>query len=299
MSRLPLLLAAVLLAPTLQADTLIRSDDTRTPGDLVDVRFVSGGITGVYARKVVDLIQLSPKGDDLLILSVGGTRKGRLMSVRFDVDGKTVTVARDALRAIQLSSSTDPAPPEPQPKKPTTAEPAADERAARTKALKTNLAMRNHFWDEVDELKKKDYEALKAAYMPQATAVQRDIDRLRKAIADKERRRKEDERRWRDEQLRAQRNGGSTRNIPRPNTNDGLEQDERSLRDAEARKRKLKSEIDGEQSKIAQAATLTRRRVESVYGKAKIALEKGNDIPPDELRKHYQAALDAHQAYKK
>lgn len=299
MSRLPLLLAAALAAPSLQADTLVRPDDTRTAGTLVDVRFVSGGIAGTYARKVVDVIQLAPKGDDLLILSVGGTRKGRLESVRFDVDGKTVTVARVDLRAVQLSGSTDPAPPKPGPKKPPKDEPSDEERAARTKTLKANLAMRNHFWDEVDTLKKKDYDALKAAYMSQAVGVQRDIERIRKTIADKERRQREDERRWRDQQNRRNQDGRSYNRSSRPNTDYGIDKDQKALREAESRKSKLKREIDGEKSKLSQTATTTRRRVESIYGKAKVALEKGADIPPEELRKRYQAALDAHQAYKK
>lgn len=294
-----LLLAAVGAA---RADTLVYADGTRRDGTVLRVAFVAGDLPAVYAGKVVALVTLSPEGDDLLYLQPGGARRGRLTSVRFEADGQTSDVARDKLRSILITPRDEPTSKKPTRKPSPADEAAAAEKEARAKIARYNLSLRNHFWDSAADLKKKDYDVLKAAFMDQARAVANDIDRLNRSIRDKERRRDEAERRWRRDRAEAQRrrkDGQGWGDPRRPTFNDGLDRDKQALRDAEARKRKLQAVINREKAKIASAINVTRKRVVSVYAKFKIALEKGEDLSPDALRKRYQAAHDAHQTYGK
>ena len=302
--------ALALLAAPARADILVYADGKQVEGRVLDVQFLAGKVIGVYTRRVITMMQLGPDGKDVVLLEPGGSRQGTLRSLRFKSDDGIATVVRKSLRQVLLSGSPEPPkrerrrpPPAETPKRdPPKDETPPDELAARKKALQKNLSLRNHYWDQVAELKKDDHQALKTAYKDDCVAVVREMQKINDTIQRKLRRREDADREWRrerDAELRKRREGKKWRDVRRPKHNDGLENDEKALRNAQLKKLKLQKVIRGEQSKISKSAATTRKRLEAVYARLKRALDTGEEATLDEMRQRYQAAYEAHQAYQR
>ena len=178
----------------------------------------------------------------------------------------------------------------------TKAEPDAD--TLRKQAHARNVALRNSYWDRADDVKKQEVAALKAARVDECRKVAQDIARLKDSIRKKERERREGERGTLDDMPRRSGSRGSRDGLGhrnrrnRADSNDGLENDKKALKQAEQLKRQLQGEIAAEMSKLDARRSLRKRRVEAVYARHRQAIEAGKSLTPEQMVASYKAALN-------
>lgn len=182
------------------------------------------------------------------------------------------------------------------------AEAAPDPKAVRKAAHAKNLILRNGAWDKAAELKRDEVRDLKAARMPDARKVADEIASLERTIRDKERKRKAADRSWYTGEGGTGGTGGGDpgsgpgglnfrRRKEKPKHNDGLENDQKALQQAQVRKRELQRQIAGEMKRLDDREALRKRRVEAIYTRHKLAVDADKTPTPDEMLANYKAAL--------
>ena len=287
------------LAPAV-ADTLRYHDGKVSSGALRSVKFQSGGIDRIIGRKALKSVRLGIDGSDAVALTDGTERKGKVVLVQFQSAVGFLSVPRKRLIAVKLSSDggasalaaaerTEGPTPE-----------KAELTSAQKKALALSLALRNVFWDKPAGMRKQEIAETKRNYLPEIKKVLDEIKTTKKTIRTKEQRRDDAMREWARDKARARKareEGRPARHVPpRPTFNDGLEDDEKALKDAGNRKRLLAREIQLKLKRVSSRLAARRKSISAAYARLRAAIEAGTVVAKEEMVAKYQAALGSVQS---
>ena len=289
--------ALLLAVQVATADTLCYPDGKTSDGALRSLKFLSDGGASVIARKELKAVTLSGEDGDVLVLADGARRKGKVVAVQFQATIGLLSVPRKRLVAIALSADAGAlalaAAAEKRTGKPT--HPKIELSDAQKDARHLSLVLRNAFWDKPMAMRKQEVAETKRNYLPEIKKTLDEIDATKRTIKAKEEEREDALRDWRRAKARAREDreeGRPARRVPpRPTFNDGLENDEKTLKDAEKRKLLLAREIQLKLRRIDSRVAARRKRVAAIYARLRAAIEAGDVITKEEMIANYQAAV--------
>jgi len=292
--RKAMLLTAVAMAMATgpaSADKLSYAAGGGVEGLLQEVTFLVNGLPSIYPRSEIAAVTVGEGGKDALKCQDGRTVEGKLASVRFRTTRALMTMTRKEVAGIEVDADYElpeaakkpgvSDSPSTEPKPTVTASPAQQQ------AYATNKKLYKAYAAKADEQRKKDIEAFSRQYKNKWENVNREAESLAKQVDSKLHRRQTASRQYRGSESRYR------NDYERLLRTDDLLRTQRELNKAKKERDKLKKQLKNGRKEIDERAETREKRIKAIANEIARDIKAGNDLNEDQMRRRYDAAIQA------